>query len=296
MIRSEWLSAYIAFAEELSFTRGAARLHVSQPAFHVQIRKLGEELGATLYERAGRGLILTARGRELLAYAREARDGAEAFLARFSGVETTAPTVLAAGEGVLLYVLGPSLQTLSTRSGTRLRILTRDRERTIAAVISREAHLGVAALEVVPDGLRATRLHRSAMVVAMPRGHRLARLPKVKLRDLAGERLIVPPPGSRHRETLTRLLAAAGVEWEVALEAGGWPLMLESARLGMGLAIVNDVCRLPAGVVGRPVPELPAIDYQLLEAMGGRLGAAGERLRAAIVEAFARAGRGGHRR
>src|SRR6185503_12002888 len=108
--------------------------------------------------------------------------------------------------------------------------------------------------------------------------------------------LIVPPPGSRHRETLTRLLAAAGVEWEVALEAGGWPLMLESARLGMGLAIVNDVCRLPAGVVGRNVPELPAIDYQLLEATGGKLGAAGERLRAAIVEAFARVGRGRQRR
>jgi DNA-binding transcriptional LysR family regulator len=55
MIRSEWLTSFIAFAEELNFTRAAARLHISQPAFHVQIRKLAEALGVTLYERAGRG-------------------------------------------------------------------------------------------------------------------------------------------------------------------------------------------------------------------------------------------------
>jgi LysR family transcriptional regulator, low CO2-responsive transcriptional regulator len=97
MIRSEWLASFIVFAEELSFTRAAARLHISQPAFHVQIRKLAETLGVTLYHRAGRGLALTAKGRELLAFARESRDETDAFLARFSGDGAVATTVLAAG-------------------------------------------------------------------------------------------------------------------------------------------------------------------------------------------------------
>jgi DNA-binding transcriptional LysR family regulator len=288
MLRSEWLTSFIAFAEELSFTRAAARLHISQPAFHVQIRKLGEALGATLYERAGRGLVLTTKGRELVAFARETRDETEAFLARFSGERAEPTTVLAAGEGTLLYVLGPALRSHLAGRGARLRILTRDREGTIAALAAREAHLGVAALEVVPDGVRATRVRRAGMMVVMPRGHRLARHSRAALRDLAGERLIVPPPEARHRQTLTRVLGAAGVEWEIALEASGWPLMLEYARLGAGLAIVNDVCRLPAGTTARPVPELPAIDYYVLEPSAGRRSAPVDELRAVIIEAFKR--------
>jgi DNA-binding transcriptional LysR family regulator len=287
MIRSEHLASFIAFAEELSFTRAAARLHVSQPAFHVQIRKLGEAVGATLYERAGRGLVLTQKGRELLAFARETRDETAAFLERFSGEAAPATTVLAAGEGTLLYVLGPALRAYAAR-GAPLRILTRDREGTLAALATREAHLGVAALEVGPDGLRATRLRRAGMVLAMPRGHRLARAARVQLRDLAGERLIVPPPQARHRQTLTRALGAAGIDWEIALEASGWPVMLEYTRLGAGLAIVNDICRLPAGVTARPLPELPAIDYHLLEPPGRRRPAPVEALRALIIEAFKR--------
>src|SRR6185437_489038 len=285
MIRSEWLASFIAFAEEMNFTRAAARLHVSQPAFHVQIRKLGETLGASLYERAGGGLVLTAKGRELLAFARESRDESDAFLERFSGEGALGTTVLAAGEGTLLYVLGSSLHAHAVQ-GARLRILTRDRDGTVEALATREAHLGVAALEVVPDGLRATRLRRAGMVLAMPRGHRLARAGRVHLRDLAGERLIVPPPEARHRQTLTRVLGGAGIDWEVALEASGWPLMLEYTRLGVGLAIVNDICRLPTGTTSVPIPDLPAIDYYLLESAGRRRAPTVESLRAVIIGAF----------
>jgi hypothetical protein len=57
-------------------------------------------------------------------------------------------------------------------------------------------------------------------------------------------------------------------------------------RLGVGLAIVNDICRLPAGTTAVPVPELPAIDYYLLEPAGRRRAASTESLRALIIEAF----------
>jgi DNA-binding transcriptional LysR family regulator len=298
MIRSEWLEAFIAFAEELSFTRAAARLHISQPAFYVQIQRLGETVGATLYERRGRNLVLAPQGRELLAFARDARDRDEAFRARLGGLPGRSLIVLAAGEGVLLYVLGKPLRQATTSGGAPLRILTRDRERTLAALAAGEAHLGVAAMEVVGDGLHATRVHRAGMRLVLPAGHRLARRRRVRLADLAGERLIVPPAGSRHREMLARALSAAGVSWEVALETTGWPVMLDYARLGVGLAVVNDICPAPRGTVARPLPELPAIDYHVMHRAGAALSPDAERLRALIKEAFAglsRAGDGRHR-
>lgn len=57
------------------------------------------------------------------------------------------------------------------------------------------------------------------------------------------------------------MLQSERVEWNVAVEAAGWELMLEFVRLGLGLAVVNECCRLPRGVVGRPVPELPSLQY-----------------------------------
>ncbi|HBQ14955.1 MAG TPA: transcriptional regulator, partial [Myxococcales bacterium] len=67
----EWLRAFVVFAEHLNFTRAAEALHLSQPALHVQVKKLGEQLEVTLYERRGRALVLTDEGREVLAFGRE---------------------------------------------------------------------------------------------------------------------------------------------------------------------------------------------------------------------------------
>ena len=60
MIDSDRLRSFIAFGEELSFTRAAARLHLSQPALHVQVARLTEELGVLLYRRVGRGPVPSA--------------------------------------------------------------------------------------------------------------------------------------------------------------------------------------------------------------------------------------------
>jgi DNA-binding transcriptional LysR family regulator len=124
------------------------------------------------------------------------------------------------------------------------------------------------------------------MRLVAPAGHRLARQRRIRLKDLAGEKLIVPLADSRHRQTLARALAAAGVAWEIAVEAAGWPLMLEYARLGVGLAVVNDICPEPRGTVGRALPDLPSIDYHVMHRAGARLAPEAERLRALIVDAF----------
>lgn len=279
------LESFIAFAEALNFTRAAARLHLSQPALHVQIKRLAADVGFPLYSRAGRSIVLTPQGRALLAFARDLRERSESFLAQLGGA---APRrlVLAAGEGTLLYVLGPAIREAARWPNVELRILTRDREGTVAALVSAEAHLGVTALETVPDSLSATPLRQAGMVVVMPRRHPLARQRRIRLADLAGQRLIVPPPGRPHRDLVTRALSSAGIDWQVALEATGWEVMLHHAALGVGLAIVNDICQVPPGTTARPLPELPSLRYYVLHRTQLPLSRAAEELRRLVIGAF----------
>jgi DNA-binding transcriptional LysR family regulator len=64
------LRYFVLVADELSFTRAATLLHMTQPALSRQIRFLEEDLGVVLLERDRRGTALTDAGRQLLEDAR----------------------------------------------------------------------------------------------------------------------------------------------------------------------------------------------------------------------------------
>jgi len=268
MIDSDRLEAFIAFGETLSFTAAARALHISQPALHSKIGKLAGDLGVALYQRSGRSLALTPEGLRLLAFARDARERDGVFVDELRGVTSSRAIVLAAGEGALLHLLGPALKDFMREHAGRLEVLVRDGEATLAAVRRGEAHLGVATLGALPDDLAADVLARVGAVVVMPRSHRLAPRRALALEDLAGERLIVPPPGRPHRETLSRALLARGIPWTSAVEATGWELQVHLASLGLGLAIVNAFCRIPKGVVARPLRGIDAVTYHAVRRRG----------------------------
>ncbi len=274
MLKSEWLQAFAAFAERTSFTHAARALHLSQPALFAQIKKLGEEVGVPLYEKRGQRLSLTPAGEKLLAYARESRERDDEILEELRTGEPNATVTVAAGEGSYLYLIAKALR----ESKARLRLLVRDRAGTIDAVKRGEAQLGVAVLDAIPDGIDAQLMTRVPQVLVTPK--RQAK-EHVKLKDLEGASLIVPPIGQPQRATLEQALA--GIDWRVAVEATGWPLVLRFVELGVGWAIVNGICEIPAALAARPIQELPRASYYVLSRK--RLGGEARRLKTLLVNA-----------
>ena len=84
------LRAFVAIAESGTFTAGALRVHVTQAAISMQIRQLETEIGAKVFVRAPRHVILTEAGEQLLRRARHIlreHDAALDEIAELAGAE-----------------------------------------------------------------------------------------------------------------------------------------------------------------------------------------------------------------
>ena len=212
--------------------------------------------------------MLTPDGEALARFARDRDDRFVRFLGELRGTPDHRPVVLAAGEGGYLYLLGDVIR--EAVAAQRIRLVNTDRARTVAAVRAGRAHLGVAVLDVLPDDLVAVPVRDFDQVLLLPDDHPLARRKRLKVRDLAGLALVVPPPERPHRIAIERALRGAGVAWSVAVEAEGWPLTAHFVGLGIGMAVVNGCVTPGPGVTARPIVDLPRITYYALHRPGAR--------------------------
>lgn len=282
MINAEHLDAFLDLTERLSFTRVAEARHLTQPAVHLQIKKLEEALGVSLYRRAGRGLEITREGWVVARHAREARERAAALRADLAGGTHRSEVVLAAGEGSTRFLLAEAIREVVRSGRCAVRLRPGDGDAAVAQVLDGRAELAVAASGESARGLVARDLDRVPLVVVAPPGHALSARSRVTLRELDGVPLIVPPAGRPHRVRLAETLAAQGGALAVALEVGGWDAMVDFVGLGLGVAVVNGFVPVPARLVARRLTGLAGPEYRLLT-RPGRGGEAAERLADAIV-------------
>jgi LysR family transcriptional regulator, mexEF-oprN operon transcriptional activator len=162
------LRVFAVVAEARTVTEGAAQLYLTQPAVSSALRRLQTAVGVPLFQRRGRGLVLTARGRELLAGTRKHLPAL--LQAALSPTEFNAQTndrafrlgVSDASAGWLLAPLVRSLETLAPR----MRIIAIPVQfRTIAhALGSGQIDLAVTVADELPADITRELLFRSQFV------------------------------------------------------------------------------------------------------------------------------------
>ncbi|MGY1916459.1 LysR substrate-binding domain-containing protein [Blastococcus sp. SYSU DS0973] len=194
----EQLRGFLAVTEELHFGRAAERLKMTQPPLSRQIQKLERAVGAQLLERDNRKVTLTAAGQVFLGEARRLLSLADSApeLARrvSSGVHGTVRIGFTAAStygtlGRLLDVLDRGLPDI----GLDLEeMVTREQ---VAALLNEEVDLGLARPPFDADTFGSRLLHREALLVAVPAGHRLGGLGRdVVAEDLAAEPVVMHSP------------------------------------------------------------------------------------------------------
>lgn len=242
------LRYFVAVAQEGSFTAAASRLYLSQPSLSVQIRKLEQDVGARLFERTSRQVVLTAAGSALLEHARVALDQLErgrARVAEVSGLregEVRVGVLPSIGARMLPDVLAGFRRA---HPQVEVRIVEHDVSREFEQLVrSGELDLAVTRLPLTLTGLCTDVLVREPMLLLVPAGHRLAGPGEATLADLAGEDLVGMRAGYGLRDLADQLLAEAGVRPRMVLETGQLAILHGMVAAGMGVALLP---RLAAG-------------------------------------------------
>ncbi len=242
----------IALAEELSFTRAAAREHIAQPALSQQIRRLEDELGLALVERTTRSVSVTDAGQLLIGRARRALAELEAArddLLRLKGILAGRVNV-----GVM-HTMGPVdislLLAIFHGRYPEVELTVREQSSEELAELLRIDELELAFLSVTEriesHGLALHELVREELVVMLPPGHRLAARRRLQMAELAGEEFISYRTGSRLRELLVSAAEQAGFQPNVKLESNESGRVRRLVSRGMGVAILPQSDALVAG-------------------------------------------------
>jgi DNA-binding transcriptional LysR family regulator len=193
------LRSFVAVADELSFSRAAERLHVTQPVVSGQVRKLEEALGARLFERTPRSVDLTDAGAALLEEARCVLRQVDIARTAVRNASDRATFRLRIGHtpDSLPGCVSRAMQLLAaTAPRVQISLETGPAHRQIDEVRAGRLDAAVVGLPAPVSGLRVTPAGQQRIVAAVPATNRNAVGPKVSLARLAPERVVMLPAGT----------------------------------------------------------------------------------------------------
>ena len=257
----------VAVADQRHFGRAAERCFVSQPTLSAQLKKLEDNLGVQLIERAPNNVCLTEAGEAIVARARRILEASDEMvtLARSQRDPLAGRLRVALLPTIGPYLLprvAPAVRKALPR--LELRLYEYQTAAMLAKLHAGELDVGILALPVEVDGLESRELYREAFMVALPEHHPLAARERVRLADLKGEQLLLLEEGHCLRDQALEVCSRVGVSDQQDFRATSLETLRQMVATGAGITLLPELAgrgayRNARGVAlrpfARPAPE-----------------------------------------
>jgi DNA-binding transcriptional LysR family regulator len=260
------LRYFVAIGEEQHYGRAAERLHVAQPALSRQIQDLEEEVGVKLFERLPRGVKISAAGisflddsRRILQQVNEATLRAGRVARGQSGTLRVGFTESASWHGV---VPDSFRQFRAKQPDAELQLYPSSSVDQIDAVRSGRFDAGfVFSMSKADPDLDQLSVAIHHLVLAVPKGHPLTKVKKLRLRDMSDTSFVWFPrrQSPAYYDRLMQECSRGGLRTpQIVQEAVDQATMLSLVSCRLGVAFVSDATRwrCPAGVILLPIADL----------------------------------------
>ena len=240
--------------------RAAAACFVSQPTLSAQIRELEKHLGAAVTERVGRGIVVTAAGRELAARARVILRDTDELVESGHRSETSlmGPLRVAAIPTVAPYLLARVLPALRERHPeVEVHLLELQTEPLSRALASAEIDLGLLALPTDESMFDHEVILDDPFLLAMAPDHPLTKRQRVPMRRIGGETVLLLEGGHCLRDQALEIWNRAGGRGGSDILGTSLHTICQMVAAGMGVTLLPASARQVearegTGVVVRP--------------------------------------------
>lgn len=203
------LKVFRSVAKNLSFTKAASELYISQPAISKNIQALENEFGLRLFVRRGNRIYLTSAGKVLLDYSEEIFNlqlKLESNLNLFKE-EQTGSLRLGASTTIAQYVIAPVLSKFNKKfPNIKLSLLSGNSERIADALLKGEIDLGIVEGKIKNKDLKYTHFISDELVAATSFNNKLVNKNEVALKELIRLPLILRERGSGTLEVFEHAL------------------------------------------------------------------------------------------
>jgi len=247
------LALFHAVAQAGGISRGAERLHVSQPAVSKQIKELEDALGVRLLERLPRGSRLTDGGKLLAQYVQRmavVEEETARAIEEFRGVKRGRLAVGASttiGAYLLPQVFG---EFHRQHPDIELQLEIANTETIQNQLMAGSIEIGLTEGLMEAEHLDSEVFHEDELVAIAPRGHLLLKQKRVTARELCREPFILREAGSGTRAVVERALGKRGLTVKPVLSLASPEAIKRAVIAGVGIAIVSRLaisCELQIG-------------------------------------------------
>lgn len=248
------LHIFTAVADTGSTTAGGLQIALSQSATSGTLNELEALLGARLFDRIGKRLVLNDIGRALMPQARALLDGARGIENQF-GIGTNTSDGAESGPGIATHLrvgasttignyLLPALMASHLRASpaTGIDVTIGNTSDIAAAVVRLEVDVGLIEGPCHEPELRARPWLEDELVIVCAPSHPLVRddlVAKVGLKALRQQRWLLREPGSGTREAVEHALLSHLHQWEHPMQLGSTEAIKQAAAEGLGLTCLS---------------------------------------------------------
>lgn len=230
-----------AVARNLSYSRAAEELYLTQPAVSMQIKHLEESTGLPLFEQIGKKIFLTEAGREMFHYARAIAGQlaeAEAVLTEMKGLRRGKLNISVVSTA---NYFAPQLLAVFCRrhENITLSLNVVNRETLLAQLKDNEMDMAIMGQPPEGQDIEASAFMENPLVVVAAPSHPLAKQRGITPAQLADETFIVREPGSGTRGAMERYFQHHAMTLNTGMEMSTTEAIKQAVQAGMGLALVS---------------------------------------------------------
>ena len=238
------LDLYKVFCEVAkcqSFSKAAKELFMTQPAISQSIMQLENELDMRLFTRTPKGVILTNEGETLFEYVNSAisliKTGEKKLLE--SKNLMTGELKIGVGDTISRYYLLPYLELFHTQyPNIKLKIINRTTLELCSMVKSAEVDIAICNLPIKDSSLKVKKCIDVHDIFVCGDKYKESLEEPLSLEELNKLQLILLEPKSNSRQYVEKYMLTKGIKLSTEIELGSHDLLLEFARINLGIACV----------------------------------------------------------